>query len=101
MVTEFAGLNGGYRELVVLLRRSINILKLHLHGVYRGEIAHDFNVLVEYPATHENCLEPIIGTRDLSPFSTVCSELSSLDSEHVVQKLSETSSEIGNTVWLT
>ena len=40
---------------------AINILKLHLHGVYLGEIAHNFHVLVEYPATHENCLEPIIG----------------------------------------
>jgi hypothetical protein len=39
----------------------LTTLKLDLHGVYLGEIAHDFHVLVEYPATHKNCLEPIIG----------------------------------------
>jgi len=42
-------------------RRLINILQFHLHGVYPGEITYDFHVLVEYPATRENCLEPIIG----------------------------------------
>jgi len=50
-------------------RRLINILKLHLHGIYLSEIAHDFHVLVEYPATHENCLEPIIrDTMSSKPF---------------------------------
>ena len=42
-------------------QRLINILEFHLHGGYPGEIAHDFHVLVEYAAAHENCLEPIIG----------------------------------------
>ena len=39
----------------------MNFLKLHLHGVYLGQIAHDFHVLVKYPATDEDCLEAIIG----------------------------------------
>ena len=38
-----------------------NILKFDLHGVYLGEIAHDLHVFVEYPATQESGLEPIIG----------------------------------------
>jgi hypothetical protein len=42
-------------------QRLIHNLEFHLHGGYLGEIAHDFHVLVEYAAAHENCLEPIIG----------------------------------------